>query len=242
MPLVDPITMSSTLATRSPSKSSPTSPSKTAMPSTASTTALAPVALLDTPAASAVAHARPAVYLALLALRFGALVRDPVSELQNSLPVIAVGQLAYAVCCLPVAGAPQNKSSRKSRPGERKRNEASGPRPLVVSEVHRIALLDDTTSRVFFGDGSSRMYGTNHFRSIALTKIIERHSLARPHSPRHPRNLHPPRPLRRPLPRLHPTHPPLRRALCPSRPLPHLLLPRSRPERTAFYRRCASSL
>ncbi|KAL2209689.1 phosphoethanolamine transferase [Sarocladium strictum] len=103
------------------------------MASTASTTTLPPVALLDTPVSLAVAHARPAVYLALLALRFGALVRDPVSELQNSLPIIAVGQLAYAVCCLPVAGTPQNKSSRKSRPGEKKRNEASGSKPIVIA-------------------------------------------------------------------------------------------------------------
>jgi len=139
MPLVDPITMSSTLATRSPSKSSPASPGKAAMASTASTT-LPPVALLDTPISAAVAHARPVVYLALLVLRFGALVRDPVSELQNSLPIITVGQLAYAVCCLPVAGTPQNKSSRKSRPGEKKRNEASGSKPIVVSEAHSIVL------------------------------------------------------------------------------------------------------
>ncbi|KAH8169417.1 GPI biosynthesis protein family pig-F domain-containing protein [Sarocladium implicatum] len=115
------------------SKTSPSSPSKAASSTSPSAAApnLYPIALLDTPASLAVAHARPAVYLALLALRFGALVRDPVSELRAALPVVAAGQLAYAICCLPVAGSQEAKPSRKSRPGERKKNEVSGPRPVV---------------------------------------------------------------------------------------------------------------
>lgn len=132
MPLIDPVTMSSKM-------SSPSSPNKaaaaasTTSPSSPAAPNLYPIALLDTPASSAIAHARPAIYLGLLALRFGALVRDPVSELRASLPVVAAGQLAYAICCLPVAGSQDARPSRKSRPGERKKNDASGPRPVVVS-------------------------------------------------------------------------------------------------------------
>ncbi|KAK0390520.1 hypothetical protein NLU13_0024 [Sarocladium strictum] len=151
MPLIDPVTMPSTIANRSPSsKSSPSLSTAAASSSPPVTvTNLAPVALLDSPVSVAVAHSLPAVYLALLGVRFGALVRDPVSELQASLPVVAAGQLAYAVLCLPVAGSQQAKSTRKARPGEKKKNnEALGPRP-VVSAILSLILTAIVTPAVY---------------------------------------------------------------------------------------------
>lgn len=91
-----------------------------------------PVAIHDTPAANAVSFGRPALLGALLLLRFGALVRDPVSALQTALPVVAVIQAAYLVLCVPVAGSPAVKAAKKARPGEKKRSEAGTPNPIVV--------------------------------------------------------------------------------------------------------------
>lgn len=114
MPLVDPVTMSA-----------PTAKAPAAAPQ--------PVAIFDTPLAKGLAAGRPAALLGLLVLRLDSLVAEPVFALQTALPVVAVVQAAYAVLCLPVAGSQAAKPARKSRPGEKKRSEATGPIPVVVS-------------------------------------------------------------------------------------------------------------
>ncbi|UNI20838.1 Glycosylphosphatidylinositol (GPI) anchor assembly protein [Purpureocillium takamizusanense] len=119
MPLVDPVTMSRTLARGS----SAPSPQKAA--------AISPVAILDAPLAGPLALARPAALLALLAVRFGALVADPVPTLRSALPVVAVVQAVYAVLCLPVAGSQHGRAAKKQRPGEkRKPGDGTGPNPI----------------------------------------------------------------------------------------------------------------
>lgn len=107
MPLVDAVTMSSALTTHA-------------------------VALLDTPLAKSVAAGRPALLLGLFYLRFGSLVTNPVSTLQTALPVVAVIQAFYAVLCLPVAGSQAAKTSRKSRPGDKKRADGTAPNAIAV--------------------------------------------------------------------------------------------------------------
>jgi GPI ethanolamine phosphate transferase 2/3 subunit F len=94
---------------------------------------LHPIALHDDATAKLLANARPAALGALLLLGFGPLVADPETALQYSLPLVAAVQVAYAVICLPVAGAQHTKSGKKSRPGEKKKTDASGPNPVVVS-------------------------------------------------------------------------------------------------------------
>ncbi|GJN78339.1 glycosylphosphatidylinositol (GPI) anchor assembly protein [Purpureocillium lilacinum] len=119
MPLVDPVTMSRTLA----KGSSASSPQKAVT--------ISPVAVLDAPLARPLALARPAALLALLGMRFGALVADPVPTLKSALPVVAVVQAVYAVLCLPVAGSQQGRAAKKQRPGEkRKGGDGAGPSPI----------------------------------------------------------------------------------------------------------------
>ncbi|KAJ6440283.1 phosphoethanolamine transferase PIGF [Purpureocillium lavendulum] len=135
MPLVDPVTMSRTLA----KGSSAPSPQKEA--------AIGPVAVLDTPVARPFALARPAALLALLAVRFGALVEDPVPTLKSALPVVVAVQAVYAVLCLPVAGSQHSKAARKPRPGEkRKAGDGAGPNPISVCRPYQVlkfcAMLD----------------------------------------------------------------------------------------------------
>lgn len=89
---------------------------------------------LPTPLAQALRHVHPALMLSLFYLRFGALVRDPVSTMLNSLPVVAALQVAYAVICLPAAGSPAAiQSAKKLRPGEKRKPVADGNAPNITS-------------------------------------------------------------------------------------------------------------
>lgn len=113
MPLVDSLTMSAK--------------------GTASPASLQPVAVRDTPLAKGLATGRPALLLALLAWRFDSLVAEPVCTLQTALPVVAAVQIAYVTLGLPGAGTQTAKPSKKARPGEKKRADATGPNTIVVS-------------------------------------------------------------------------------------------------------------
>lgn len=126
MPLVDPVTMSSTLAKGS----------LTQVVESKVKAALHPVPVFETSLAKGIAFARPAALLGLLALQFSALVAQPVSTLQSALPVVAAIQAVYAVLCLPVAGSQQGKATKKARPGEKKKSDATGPNPISVSQLH----------------------------------------------------------------------------------------------------------
>ncbi|QKX56869.1 uncharacterized protein TRUGW13939_03976 [Talaromyces rugulosus] len=79
-------------------------------PTTTATTAAdpPPVDIRSTPAAQTYSHVHPAVLLALYAVRFPALVADPVSTLLSDLPIFTVLQVAYVVTCLPQAGSTGN--------------------------------------------------------------------------------------------------------------------------------------
>ncbi|RWA05698.1 hypothetical protein EKO27_g9407 [Xylaria grammica] len=95
------------------------------------------VRTIPSPEAQALRHAHPAIVLALFALRFRALVADPVSTMQNSLPVVLALQAAYTIICLPAAGSQGTKAWRKLRPGEKKKagSEAAGPNIAVTTLV-----------------------------------------------------------------------------------------------------------
>ncbi|KAL2179294.1 GPI biosynthesis protein family Pig-F-domain-containing protein [Thermothelomyces heterothallicus CBS 202.75] len=70
-------------------------------------TTLRPVQIRQTPLAQTARHALPALLAGLFALRFRALVADPVSTMATTtLPLTAALQVAYAVWCLPAPGGP----------------------------------------------------------------------------------------------------------------------------------------
>lgn len=123
MPLVDPVTMSAAVAMGSSAQAADSKPKGT----------MAPVPVFNTPLAKGISFGRVAVLLSLLALRFDALVKDPASTLQTSIPVVALLQVAYAVVCLPVAGSSISKVGKKARPGEKKKAEGSVPGAIAVS-------------------------------------------------------------------------------------------------------------
>ena len=82
---------------------------------------LHPVQTKQTPISQTARHALPALLAALFALRFRALVADPVPAMAATLPLTAALQVAYAVLCLPVAGAEGDraKAARKVKAGLR---------------------------------------------------------------------------------------------------------------------------
>ncbi|KAK0728411.1 GPI biosynthesis protein family Pig-F-domain-containing protein [Lasiosphaeria miniovina] len=136
MPLVDPVTMSSSIAKGgvAAARSSPAAvKGKTTTTFTSPTTAVAkllPVQLQQTPASQYTRHAVPALLAALFVARFQSLVADPVATMYSSLPVVAALQMAYALACLPIAGAAGSvgagAGARKPRPGDKKKIAGSG--------------------------------------------------------------------------------------------------------------------
>ncbi|QPH05555.1 hypothetical protein C2857_003418 [Epichloe festucae Fl1] len=122
--------MSSTLVKEASAQAAETKPS----------VAIHPVAIIDSPLAKSVALVRPILLAGLVALRFNALVADPVSTLRTALPGVAIIQFAYAVLCLPVVGSQAGKGSRKTRPGEKKKSDTS-PRTTISISTAIIALL-----------------------------------------------------------------------------------------------------
>jgi phosphatidylinositol glycan class F len=64
-----------------------------------------PVNILPTQLARTYSFVHPAALLAVLAVRFEALVAGPVAEMLNTLPFLALLQVTYVMVCLPPAGS-----------------------------------------------------------------------------------------------------------------------------------------
>ncbi|KAF9882189.1 GPI biosynthesis protein family Pig-F [Colletotrichum karsti] len=118
MPLVDPVTMST--------------PAKAASDAGKPRDGLHPVHPLSSPAAQVVRHVQPVLLGGLFVAQFSSLVAEPVRTLSSSLPVVAAIQIIYAFISLPAAGSQAAKGVRKSRPGEKKKAESTGPNPFIA--------------------------------------------------------------------------------------------------------------
>ncbi|KAG7135137.1 Glycosylphosphatidylinositol anchor biosynthesis protein 11 like [Verticillium longisporum] len=108
--------------------SAPTKPTT----ATAAAAALQPVLIQQTPAGQAGRYVHPVVLLALFGSQFNSLVNDPVRVLVTTLPIVAAVQVAYVSLCLPAAGSQDAKPARKARPGEKKKQDGSGPNPVIA--------------------------------------------------------------------------------------------------------------
>jgi len=101
------------------------------------------VRTIPSPEAQALRHAHPVLLLALFAIRFRALVADPVPTMWSSLPVVLAVQAAYTIVCLPPVGSQGAKVHRKPRPGEKKKSslEGAGPNIAVVGSFFAFCFL-----------------------------------------------------------------------------------------------------
>lgn len=120
MPLVDPITMSTTLVKSGPAAQQPAT--KAAVPA---------IPLVNSPAALPASVAHQLLLAGLFYWRFDALVADPVSTLQTGLPVVAAIQAVYLILSLPPAGS--SGSSKKPRPGEKRKSDGREAKAIPVS-------------------------------------------------------------------------------------------------------------
>ena len=143
MPLVDPVTMSTTVT-----KGSSTQPANAKV-------VVGPVPRYNDVVALGFTIVHPLVLGALFVWKFGELVADPATTLYNGLPVVAAVQAVHAIACFPAAGSPLGRSAKKARPGEKKK-EATGPNPIVVSNVKK--LNTRTTQLMGSSDRGSRPY------------------------------------------------------------------------------------
>lgn len=132
MPLVDPVTMSSTVTKASKAQSVSGKPNEQ--------THSHPVYLNSTAASKAARHVLPAVLGSLFLASFSRLVADPVSVMWTSLPVVVTLQLLYAFFCLPVAGSGSARS-RKPKPGEKKKGgDSGGPNFVIVRLTYYLSI------------------------------------------------------------------------------------------------------
>ncbi|OJJ67860.1 hypothetical protein ASPBRDRAFT_160478 [Aspergillus brasiliensis CBS 101740] len=82
-----------------------TNSASSAPPDTSTKPAAPPVHILPTQLATIYSYIHPAALLSAFAARFPALVNDPVSEMAQQLPLLALAQVAYVMICLPAAGS-----------------------------------------------------------------------------------------------------------------------------------------
>lgn len=78
----------------------------------------APIQPLRNETARLYTHLHPVLVLSIYALKFPALVADPVPTLLSTLLPLAVLQIAYVAVCLPPTGG--TPMLRKQKPGEKK--------------------------------------------------------------------------------------------------------------------------
>ena len=79
-------------------------------------------------------NVHPVLLLSAYYLRFPALVADPVTTLLQSLPVLAVLQITYAILCLPPTGSgTSSKLLKKSKAGGKKVD--ASPAKAIVSTI-----------------------------------------------------------------------------------------------------------
>ncbi|KAI0024239.1 glycosylphosphatidylinositol anchor biosynthesis protein [Xylariomycetidae sp. FL0641] len=122
MPLIDPVTMALPAGKASAAQGAKTKDVEAPTQ---------PVHTLASSQAQAIRHIHPALLGSFFLVRFNALVADPVATLSSSLPVVLAIQAAYTIACLPPVGAHTAKSTKKPRPGEKKKN-AEGAAPNIA--------------------------------------------------------------------------------------------------------------
>ncbi|GLA20456.1 hypothetical protein AnigIFM62618_009030 [Aspergillus niger] len=88
-----------------------TTSAASAPPDNSNKPAAPPVHILPTQLATIYSYIHPAALLSAFAARFPALVNDPVAEMAQQLPLLALAHVAYVMICLPAAGSSDSTTS-----------------------------------------------------------------------------------------------------------------------------------
>ncbi|KAF5965701.1 glycosylphosphatidylinositol anchor biosynthesis 11 [Fusarium coicis] len=97
------------------------------------------IPLVNSPAALPASVAHQLLLAGLFYWRFDALVADPVSTLQTGLPVVAAIQAVYLILSLPPAGS--SGSSKKPRPGEKKKSDGREAKAIPTAVISLLLAL-----------------------------------------------------------------------------------------------------
>jgi hypothetical protein len=115
-----------------PTSIAPPFPNTTMNPTPKVRAPAVPIETLHTDAAKFYTHIHPVLVLSLYALRFNAIVADPVPALLRTLVPLAALQIAYVAICLPPTGG-STAIVEKKKPGEKKKVAERGlSRSIIV--------------------------------------------------------------------------------------------------------------
>lgn len=136
--------------------STPPSPSLAQGPATPKSAP--PIHILPNNISKTYALIHPVLLLALVALRFNALVTDPVAELLSNLPFLALLQVTFVMTCLPPAGsAKDDDDNNKSTSANSSSNSTSNAGSGVILKPGKIGLRRKNTPKSDSGNLSAKL-------------------------------------------------------------------------------------
>ncbi|KAE8164795.1 GPI biosynthesis protein family Pig-F-domain-containing protein [Aspergillus tamarii] len=149
--------------------STPPSPSLAQGPATPKSAP--PIHILPNNISKTYALIHPVLLLALVALRFNALVTDPVAELLSNLPFLALLQVTFVMTCLPPAGsAKDDDDNNKSTSANSSSNSTSNAGSGVILKPGKIGLRRKNTPKSDSGNLSAKLLPA--ILSLTLTTLL----------------------------------------------------------------------
>ncbi|KAB8071800.1 GPI biosynthesis protein family Pig-F-domain-containing protein [Aspergillus leporis] len=106
-----------------------------------------PTPILANPVAKTYAFIHPVLLLALLVLRFNALVADPIPELLGDLPFLALLQIAFVTICLPPAGSSTKPTTTTTPTPEDENNTTSSTGTGIILKPGKPGLRRKNTPK-----------------------------------------------------------------------------------------------
>ncbi|EIT80473.1 hypothetical protein AO1008_07180 [Aspergillus oryzae 100-8] len=106
-----------------------------------------PIHILPNNISKTYALIHPVLLLALLALRFNALVADPVAELLSKLPFLALLQVAFVMTCLPPAGSAKDDDDKSTSANSSSSSSNAGSTSGVILKPGKIGLRRKNTPK-----------------------------------------------------------------------------------------------
>ncbi|KAF7616833.1 putative GPI-anchor biosynthesis protein [Aspergillus flavus] len=106
-----------------------------------------PIHILPNNISKTYALIHPVLLLALLALRFNALVADPVAELLSKLPFLAMLQVAFVMTCLPPAGSAKDDDDKSTSANSSSSSSNAGSTSGVILKPGKIGLRRKNTPK-----------------------------------------------------------------------------------------------
>ncbi|GAB1198032.1 Glycosylphosphatidylinositol (GPI) anchor assembly protein [Aspergillus pseudonomiae] len=126
-----------------------------------------PIHVLPNNISKTYALIHPVLLLALLALRFNALVTDPVAELLSNLPFLALLQVTFVMTCLPPAGSAKDEDDKSTSASS---SSNTGSTSGVVLKPGKIGLRRKNTPKSDSGALSAKLLPA--ILSLTLTTLL----------------------------------------------------------------------